>query len=93
MLIRWLLVGIVVALLGLLLRGWFSDVGYFAKEQLQLRVVEQQKDTAGLKVRNENLLTEVKGLRHTLAAVESRARTDLGMIKEGESFFLVVDAD
>ena len=93
MLIRCLVIGIVVALLGLLLRGWFSDVGYFAKAQLQLRVVEQQNDTAGLKVRNQNLLTEVMGLRHTLAAVESSARTDLGMIKEGESFFLVVDAD
>ncbi len=33
------------------------------------------------------------GLKHTLLAVESRARTDLGMIKAGESFFLVVDAD
>jgi len=93
MLIRALVVAIAVALVGLLLRGWFSDVGYFAAEQLRQRVAEQHKDTAGLKVRNQNLLIEVTGLRHTLAAVESRARTDLGMIKEGESFFLVVDAD
>jgi len=49
--------------------------------------------TAEIEAGNSELTREVMGLKHTSLAVESRARTDLGMIKDGESFFLVVDAD
>lgn len=72
-------------------RAWFSDIGFFAVQQLNDRVEQQREQTQQLAQRNEELLTQVTALRHTLAAVESRARTDLGMIKEGESFYLVVD--
>ena len=39
------------------------------------------------------LEAEVKALRSGLEAVEARARTDLGMVVEGETFYLVVDED
>jgi len=86
-----LLVVLSCVLAGLCYRAWFSDVGFFAVQELNDRVNEQREQTQVLAQRNEELLTEVTALRHTLAAVESRARTDLGMIKEGESFYLVVD--
>lgn len=88
---KGLLVILGCVLAALCYRAWFSDIGFFAVQQLNDRVVEQREQTARLAERNEALLTEVTALRHTLAAVESRARTDLGMIKEGESFYLVVD--
>ena len=53
----------------------------------------QRQATAEIEAGNEELTREVMGLKHTRLAVESRARTDLGMIKDGEAFFLVVDAD
>ena len=74
-------------------RAWFSDAGFFALARMEQRVEEQQQATANIEAGNAELTREVMGLKHTTLAVESRARTDLGMIKEGESFFLVVDAD
>jgi cell division protein FtsB len=40
-----------------------------------------------LKDRNETLEAEVQDLKTRLGALEERARTDLGMIREGEVFF------
>ena len=47
--------------------------------------------TALLDERNRVLTTEVMALKEGLVAVEARARTDLGMVSEGETFYLVVD--
>lgn len=91
--IRGLVSLIALAALALGYRAWFSDVGYFAVAKMADRVAEQKAITQEIASENDELLHEVVGLQHTLLAVESRARTDLGMIKEGESFFLVVDAD
>jgi len=84
-----------MAVMALLLgyRAWFSDSGYFALAKMEQRVEQQQQATAEIEAGNQELTSEVMGLKHTSLAVESRARTDLGMIKDGESFFLVVDAD
>lgn len=79
--------------IGLAYRAWFSDVGYFALAKMEERVAQQQQAREEIAAGNEELLQEVMGLQHKLLAVESRARTDLGMIRDGESFFLVVDAD
>lgn len=91
--IRLLLIAtaVVVALLGY--RALFGDVGYFALKKMEARVVQQRAATTAIETENGELTREVMGLQHTMLAVESRARTDLGMIKDGEAFFLVVDAD
>ncbi len=91
--IRGLVSLIACAALLLGYRAWFSDVGYFALAKMETRVAQQKAVTQAIANENEELKQEVIGLQHTLLAVESRARTDLGMIKEGESFYLVVDDD
>jgi len=91
--IRVLVILIACAALTLGYRAWFSDVGYFALAKMEARVEQQKAATQAIATENEELMQEVIGLQHTLLAVESRARTDLGMIKEGESFYLVVDDD
>lgn len=91
--IRVLVSLIAIVALALCYRAWFSDVGYFALAKMEARVAQQKTATQAIASENEELMHEVIGLQHTLLAVESRARTDLGMIKEGESFFLVVDDD
>ena len=45
----------------------------------------------GLKQRNDALAAEVRDLKSGEAAVEERARSELGMIKPGETFYRVVD--
>jgi len=68
---------------------WFSDVGFFRAEALQTEVVKQKQLLGRLEERNRILGAEVKAQKHGLDAVEARARSDLGMIKAGETFYLV----
>ena len=88
---------VVVVLLAVLLAAlqhkvWFSDVGYFAAERLAAQVQAQRTRVDLMTRRNEILTAEVLALRQGLEAVEARARTDLGMIKKDETFYLVSDS-
>ncbi len=80
-----------VVLLGMQVRLWFSDIGIFARHELTQRLAEQTQRTAELAERNRRLAVEVAALKSGLAGVEARARSELGMIKDGETFYLVVD--
>lgn len=54
--------------------------------------VEAQKDTnRQLAVRNAGLDAEVRDLKQGLDAVEERARVELGMIKQDEVFYQIID--
>lgn len=81
-----------VVLLGLALYGfWFGESGYFAAQRLAEQVAEQQRRTAALAERNHALVVEVAALKEGSDAVEARARTDLGMVAEDETFYLVLE--
>ena len=80
------------ALLGVLLyRFWFGESGWFAVRELAKDVAAQERHTDELAERNRILTAEVLALKSGIDAVEARARTDLGMIAEGETFYLVAD--
>jgi cell division protein FtsB len=70
---------------------WVSDVGIFAGQRLEQQLSVQQVRVEQTRQRNRLLKAEVLALRDGHAALEARARTDLGMIKEGEVFYLVPD--
>jgi cell division protein FtsB len=82
--------GILLALLLMLqFKVWFSDVGYRAASALQEQVAAQRDRAEQLEQRNRLLTAEVLALKAGLAAVEARARSDLGMVKKGETFYLM----
>ena len=72
-------------------KAWFSDVGYLAAQTLRDEVFRQELRGERLAERNRILTAEVRALKDGLAAVEARARSDLGMIRSGETFYLVND--
>ncbi len=39
------------------------------------------------------MAAEVKALKSGLDSIEERARNDMGMIKEGETFYMLIDDD
>ena len=82
----------IVCVVYLQVRLWFSDVGVIESRTLSSRVEEQRARNAELAQRNATLAAEVQALKSGLDAVEARARSELGMIKEGETFYLVVDS-
>lgn len=56
------------------------------------RQIERQKESnERLKARNESLDEEVGDLKQGYAAIEERARNELGMIKQDEMFYQVID--
>ncbi|CAN0606483.1 unnamed protein product, partial [Ectocarpus sp. 12 AP-2014] len=54
-------------------------------------IAEQREENEELSVRNERLYAEVRNLRNEQGAVEERARMNLGLIRDDETFFLVVE--
>jgi len=57
------------------------------------RQIEKQKDSnTALKARNDSLDAEVRDLKTGYAAIEERARSELGMIKQDEVFYQVMES-
>lgn len=87
---RALLVILVLLLVALQLKMWFGEGGYRDVQRLALRVEEQARENETLAQRNRELQAEVEDLRQGLEAIEERARSELGLIKEDEEFYQVV---
>jgi cell division protein FtsB len=87
---RALLAILLLILVLLQLRMWFGEGGYRDVQRLAQRVEEQAQENETLAQRNRELQAEVEDLRQGLEAIEERARSELGMIKENEEFYQVV---
>jgi cell division protein FtsB len=88
-----LLVLVLVVLIALLqLKYWVGPGGVRDVEALRARVAAQEAENARLMERNEVLAAEVEDLRAGKAALEERARAELGLIKPGETFYRVIEA-
>ncbi len=89
--LRIVLVVLLALLAWLQYRLWFGSGGTRQVAALQERVEQQRRQNDGLRHRNEALAAEVADLKSGEAAIEERARSELGMIKPGETFYRVVD--
>jgi cell division protein FtsB len=90
---RSLLVILVLVLIALQVKMWFGEGGYRDVKRLTVRVEEQARENEALMQRNRQLQAEVEDLRQGLHAVEERARSELGMVKENEEFYQVVPGE
>lgn len=72
---------------------WFGDAGKLEAAELREQVERQRHRAEMLEQRNRLLTAEVLALKGGLSAVEARARSDLGMIRQDETFYLVRDAE
>ena len=91
---RWLqlvLVALVALLAFLQYRLWWGEGGRRSVADLHRQVDQQVHENEGLRQRNAALAAEVEDLKSGEAAVEERARSELGMIKPGETFYRVVE--
>ncbi len=88
---KWLLPTLLLILIGLQYRLWAGQNSVADVVRLDRAIAEQEQENSQLRDRNRILAVEVKGLKSGLDAVEERAREDLGMVKPGETFYMVVD--
>jgi len=87
---RWL-IGILLALfLGLQYRLWWGEGGIRERDRLEAEVAVQQERNQELEMRNRKLADEVDLLKSGVG-VEERARRDLGLVGEGEVFYMLLD--
>jgi cell division protein FtsB len=89
--LRILVLVLAVMLAWLQYRLWFGAGGQGELAQLREAIARQERDNAGRQQRNDALAAEVEDLKSGEAAVEERARSELGMIKPGETFYRVVE--
>ena len=89
---RILLAILLLILVLLQSKMWFGEGGFSDVRRLEQRVESQAEENEALAQRNRQLQAEVDDLRQGLGAVEERARSELGLIKENEEFYQVVPA-
>jgi cell division protein FtsB len=89
---KFLVAGLLAALVLLQYRLWASDEGMREVWHLSAAVESQRAENAVLVERNDQLKAEVTDLKQGLTALEERARHDLGMVAVNETFYQVVDS-
>ena len=70
---------------------WIGDDSVRSLNLLETQVAEQKSINMSLEDRNKKLEIEIVDLKTGVEAIEERARSELGMIEQGETFFLIVE--
>ncbi len=83
----------VLVIIGLQYRLWIGNGSYSEIWMLESKVAQQIAKNKILEIRNSRLNEEVLDLKSGFEAIEERARFDLGMIKQNESFYMVVTSN
>jgi cell division protein FtsB len=88
---RKLIFFLVILLVYLQYRLWLGDGGLLELWNVHQEVEAQRDENARLRERNEALNAQVMDLKQGLDAIEERAREDMGMVKQGETFYQIVE--
>lgn len=90
---KWIVAILIVIIVLLQYRLWFGEGSLEQVAQLKREVVRQEAENTRLAERNRILMAQIEELRHGLESIEAKAREDMGMIKKGETFYLIVDEE
>lgn len=88
---RWLTLALIVLIASLQYPLWIGKGSWLRVWDLSRQIDKQVEVNNGLKARNEGLDAEVSDLKQGFAAIEERARSELGMVKNDEVFYQVMD--
>ncbi len=90
---KWIVALLVLMLTGLQYRLWVGEGSLAELARLQREIQKQQVENDRRRERNRVLAIEVEELKSGLDSVEERARTEMGMIKKGETFYMVLEKE
>jgi cell division protein FtsB len=88
---RGITIILVIILLLLQYPLWLGKGSWLTVWDLNRQLEKQQADNQQTKTRNALLDAEVRDLKQGTEAIEERARSELGMIKQGETFFQILE--
>ena len=89
---RWLTLALLVLLTAIQYPLWLGKGGWMRVWEVDQQIAAQREVNAKLRVRNGALDAEVRDLKQGLEAIEERARSELGMVRQDEIFFQVLEA-
>ncbi len=72
---------------------WLGKGSWLRVWDLNRQINAQMEANAALKTRNDVVDAEVRDLKQGYAAIEERARSELGMVKQDEVFYQVLQSD
>ena len=87
----WIALALLVLAAALQLKLWTGTGGMPDVAKLRARVDAQRAENDALRRRNESLAADVQDLKEGREAIEERARSELGMLKPGETFYQVIE--
>lgn len=70
---------------------WVGKGSWFRVWEVDRQIKAQREKNAKLAARNQTLDAEVRDLKQGSDAIEERARSELGLIKQDEVFFQVLE--
>lgn len=82
---------LILLLVIMLWTHWFGNGGSNDLKEKQILYELQLLKNKELQMRNEKLIAEVEDLKHGLEAIEERARSEMGLIKPGETFIQIIE--
>ena len=88
---RWLTLGLAGLLMLIQYPLWLGKGGWLRVWDVDQQIQAQRDLNTRLKVRNTALDAEVRDLKQGFEAIEERARSELGMIRQDEIFFQLLD--
>jgi cell division protein FtsB len=82
---------LLILLLVMLWTHWFGTGGSNELKEKEILYKLQLEKNKELEARNAKLIAEVEDLKKGLEAIEERARSEMGMIKDDETFIQVIE--
>jgi|TARA_B100001123_G_scaffold63074_1_gene69194 cell division protein FtsB len=86
---RVLTVILIIVFILLQIDIWLKEDGKKRTEELNQMINTQQQENQEMMIINRELEQEIKDLKEGTGALEEKARTEMGMIKEGEELYLI----
>lgn len=87
---KWLAFILIVLLAALQARLWFGKNSISDYREMQTNIDVMQQQNANLRQRNALLKADIEDLELGIDSMEERARNELGLIKEGETFYRIL---
>lgn len=91
MMLRGIFVGLLAIFAVLEYRFWFGPDSVIKVGRLKNTLAMQQQDLDKLKQRNQQLMEKIANLKTSPVVIEEQARYELGMVKQGEKYYQVVE--
>lgn len=86
---RWLQLGLLFIVIVLQYRLWLGDNSWRDVWRLNEEIAVQESELDRRQARNDQLAARVDDLKSGLDAVEELARSNLGLVKSGEVFYVI----